>query len=168
MGMQTSETLDRDIPLSERLAAAIRTGNYEGIEQVSAYAACISPLLKALGWRAYQRELLEALPHFAFELDLIDLRNLLVTLGYESDERYTSIRHISEDLLPCLYVGEQGEVLVVIEREGDQISYFDANKREYLTRKVDSKRGHVYLFTDMHPTHAVPTEEQISEEWFSR
>ena len=45
------------------------------------------PILSELGWRSYKRELIEAIPHFANHLDLVDLRNMLVTLGYESDEK---------------------------------------------------------------------------------
>ncbi len=78
---------EKRLPLSERLANAIRNSAFNKAAEISPYAACIMPILSELGWRSYKRELIEAIPHFANHLDLVDLRNMLVTLGYESDEK---------------------------------------------------------------------------------
>ena len=37
-------------PLSERVADAIRRGDLEDIAETSPHAACLMPLLNALGW----------------------------------------------------------------------------------------------------------------------
>jgi ATP-binding cassette subfamily C protein/ATP-binding cassette subfamily C protein LapB len=50
----------------------------------STYAACLAPLLKALGWRGESRHLIEAMPHCATDLDLVDLRNIVANLGFRS------------------------------------------------------------------------------------
>ena len=124
-----------ELPVSEKLGNAIRAGRLDEIESISPYAACIVPLLNALGWRTYQRELIEALPHFVDQIDLIDLRNLLVTLGYESDESSVSIEKLNDDLLPALFVGEQGEVWVLLDKSEDKILVFDGVSKTSYEKK---------------------------------
>ncbi len=155
-----------ELPVSEKLGNAIRAGRLDEIEEISPFAACIVPLLNALGWRTYQRELIEALPHYVDQIDLVDLRNLLVTLGYESDESNTSIDKLSDDLLPALFVGEQGEVWVLLEKTADKVFLFDAVKKDSRELSIEHYKGKVYLFTDTRPTHALPVSNQNAESWF--
>jgi ATP-binding cassette subfamily C protein LapB len=89
---------------SERIAAALRNSTAEGFDASSPYAACLLPLLEALGWRHYTRELIEALPHFAKRIELVDLRNILVTLGYQCAPIKTRIETIKPELYPCLFL----------------------------------------------------------------
>ena len=97
-------------PLSGQIADAIRRDDLEGIAKASPYAACLMPLLNALGWRTYANDLIEALAHFADHFDLTDLRNVLVTLGYESDVVAVSAGDVAEDLMPCLFLSSHGEI----------------------------------------------------------
>ena len=166
--MSLTNTLfpDRELPVSERLCDAIREGRLEDMEKISPYAACIIPLLNALGWSSYQRELIEAMPHYVDHLDLVDLRNMLVTLGYESDQQYTSLDKVNVDLFPALYVSDKEEVWIVIEKNEDCFLVYDANLRETVEKKIQPYKGHVCLFTDMHPTHALPLNNTSVENWF--
>lgn len=157
---------EKDLPISEKLCNAIREGRIEDMEDVSPYAACIIPLLDALGWGSYQRELIEAMPHYVNHLDIVDLRNMLVTLGYESDESRTSLDKVNKDLLPALFVGDAGEVWVVIERSENNFLVFDSVARETAEKEIKSYKGKVCLFTDMHPTHALPLNNRAQENWF--
>ncbi|MEW8205505.1 MAG: hypothetical protein AB2746_05220, partial [Candidatus Thiodiazotropha taylori] len=59
--------------LSEILADALRHNRLDDIHLDSPFAASLMPLLKALGWHHYARELIEALPHFTDTIDLVDL-----------------------------------------------------------------------------------------------
>lgn len=155
-----------ELPVSEKLGNAIREGRLDDIENISPYAACIVPLLNALGWRTYQRELIEALPHFVDQIDLVDLRNLLVTLGYESDESSVSIENLNSDLLPALFVGEQGDVWVLLEKTDKQVFLFDGISKTSYEKKIEKCKGVVYLFTDVRPTHALPMNGQSKDNWF--
>ena len=155
-----------ELPVSEQLGDAIRSGQLDEIENISPYAACIIPLLNALGWRAYQRELIEALPHFVDHIDLTDLRNLLVTLGYESDESSTSLEQLNNDLLPALFIGNKGEVWVVLEKTENKFLLFDGNTKTSYEKSVSDCKGDVYVFTDMRPTHALPASNQRIDNWF--
>jgi ATP-binding cassette subfamily C protein/ATP-binding cassette subfamily C protein LapB len=157
---------EKDLPVSEQLCNAIREGRIEDMDAISPYAACIIPLLNALGWNSYQRELIEAMPHYVDHLDLVDLRNLLVTLGYESDEAKVSLDKVNKDLFPALFVGDEGEVWIIIERTEDRFFVFDGNNATTSEKEIMSYKGKVCLFTDTRPTHALPLNNESSENWF--
>lgn len=157
---------NKELPISEQLCNAIREGRVDDIEAISPYAACLIPLLNALGWSSYQRELIEAMPHYVDHLDLIDLRNMLVTLGYESDEQKTSLDEVSDDLFPALFVSDDNDVWVVIEKNDNSFLVFDGNTRETYEKEIGAYKGRVCLFTDMHPTHALPLNNTSTEDWF--
>lgn len=152
-------------PASEKLGKAIRDGNMEDIENISPYAACIIPLLNALGWHSYRRELIESLPHFVDHIDLTDLRNLLVTLGYESDEKSTLLDKLSDDFMPALFVGKNKEIWIVLAKQGDNALIFDGNSKDSYEKNIKGIKGKVYLFTDMQVTHASPASA-TSDSWF--
>ena len=157
---------DHELPLSEQLCDAIREGRVEDLEYISPYAACIIPLLSALGWRSYQRELIEALPHYVDHLDLTDLKNLLVTLGYESDQERVSLDKVSADMLPALFISDQNEIWVVQEKNDDHFLVFDADIKDTVEKKIEAYSGEICFFTDTHPTHALPLMNQNPENWF--
>ena len=159
---------DEHLPISERLANAIRNQSYFKIADLSPYAACIMPILSELGWRSYKRELIESIPHFSNHIDLVDLRNMLVTLGYESDEKVTSVEKICTTLLPCLFESDAGGIYVITEINKDGVTYFDAYKNDYSTSDILKEKGTAYFFTDMHPTHAMTGLEQTSDQWFTQ
>ena len=151
-------------PLSEKIAEAIRNDKSDQLARLSPYAACLNPLLTALGFRATRRDVLECLPHFASHLDLIDLRNMLVHLGYESDPLETELKKINPDLLPCLYVSAKKEVFVITERNGKEFLYYDAQKDQTLTGKLPARNGTAYVFTNTSNGHAVAN--QTNPNWF--
>ncbi len=151
-------------PLSEQIADAFREEKYDKVASLSPYAACLIPLLQALGFRATCRDVLESMPHFASRLDLIDLRNMLVNLGFESDALDTDLRDVNVDLLPCLFVSANGSVYVITDRKGKEFCYYDAQKNKELTGKLRIKNGTAYVFTDSNSTHAVAQGANIN--WF--
>ena len=159
---------DESLPLSERLSNAIRNQSFIKIADLSPYAACIMPILSELGWRSYKRELIESIPHFSNHIDLVDLRNMLVTLGYESDEKNTSVEKICTTLLPCLFESKSGGIYVITEINEKTVTFFDARKNDYSTGDILKEKGTAYFFTDMHPTHAMTGLEQTSDQWFTQ
>ena len=115
---------------SDRIVDSLRNGDIEEFSKTSAFAACLFPILEAFGKAGITRQLLEAVPHFARQLDLIDLRNILVNLGYESDPVPAVVGDVGVELYPVLFVGSDEEVMVLTDRRGDSISYFDAGTRQ--------------------------------------
>lgn len=155
-------------PFADRIVESLREGELDEFAGMSVYAACLFPILESLGRQGINRELLEAMPHFAEQLDLVDLRNILVNLGYESDPRDTRLDTLPAELYPALFESAQGDVWVLSERTGNSISYYDARSREYKVAHVDALQiaGRAYLFTDKHPTHGVKQSDAAAGAWF--
>ncbi len=151
--------------ISEKIANALRNNKLDEIEGISPCVACMFPLLQALGWKNIVRELIEALPHFANDLDIVDLRNILVEIGYESSPMAVNMGQVRMELYPCLFVNDKGEVFVLLSRQDDRIEYFDGQQRKTLKARADALdwAGTAYLFTDKQ--HDL-SQKNAQEDWF--
>ena len=152
--------------LSEKFAQSLRQDKIEDIAQLSPYAACLLPLLDNLGWSSFSRELIEALPHFSDDFDIVELRNVLIRLGYGSETITTCADSVSSELYPCLFVSLQGEVRVLLERTGRQVRYFDAQSGFTVTGDISSEKGTAYVFTDTRSGHEVTALDSGQGNWF--
>lgn len=154
---------------SERFAEALRSKRLDSFSDESPYAASLFPLLKALGWKNIDRELMEALPHFAKDIDLVDMRNMLVSLGYESTPLKTKANLIKSELYPCLFVADDETVLILQENSDGEISYFDAQQeRETILKSAELDiKGVAYLFTHAAPEASVNQVQKSEDEWFT-
>lgn len=153
------------MPFSERFSEAIRNNTQDDFRDDSPYATCIIPLLKELGWHNYSRELIEALPHFSDSLDLVDLRNILITIGYDSTPKKTRLYDIKPELYPCLFITDDEEVRVLLSREDYNVRSFNAQTEQYEVIKPTNIRGTAFLFTDTHPSHGM-TMNDAGDSWF--
>ncbi|MEW5009278.1 MAG: peptidase domain-containing ABC transporter [Cycloclasticus sp.] len=135
---------------SESFSKALRDNQLDSFSAGSPYAASIYPLLKALGWKNIRRELIEALPHFADSIDLVDVRNILANMSYDSAPMKVSVQNLKAELYPALYIAADGRVLVLIERDGDELEYFDCDEQQAYSVKASAlpQKGTAYLFTD--------------------
>jgi ATP-binding cassette subfamily C protein/ATP-binding cassette subfamily C protein LapB len=113
----------------------------------SPHAAALIPMLRALNWRGDIRDVAEALPHFSNTLDLVDLRNVLVALGYESEPRAQTIDEIDPRLCPCLYVTEDDQPLVVLQPTDETIEIIEDGHRKSIPRGENNGKGVSYYFT---------------------
>ncbi|NOQ78197.1 MAG: ATP-binding cassette domain-containing protein [Gammaproteobacteria bacterium] len=154
--------------ISQAISNALRHDKIDELQFDSPYAACIFPLLEALGWHNNARDLVEALPHFVEQLDLVDLRNILISLGFESQSCSKRLKKIKPELYPCLYETKQGDLLVLIDKNKDEYVYYDAVEGEKKTGQLPNLKGTAYFFTDTNPTHGISSKENKSEAWFSR
>lgn len=100
---------DRQPPAPPELGAALA-----GLRGASAFAHCLVPLLTALGWTGDARTVAEALPHFAEDLDLVGLRNVMANLGYRSEALRVRGGRLDQRLLPCLYIPDGGSPMVLL------------------------------------------------------
>ena len=158
----------RKPPLTERLAQALRAGDTEAFAAESPAAACLFPLLNAFGWRGFDRSLLEALPHFADSFDIVDLRNLLVTLGYESQAQPVKAASLNDQLLPCLLEKRDGRLYVLLKPTDGGVRAFDAQKRVERELPTEELIGMAFVMTDTHPTHGVGSAESTEQDWSKR
>ena len=169
MGTPGSLTLVPAMPelSSERLAEALRGDDLEAFKSVSPFAACLVPLLRALGWQHFSRELIEALPHFCERLELVDVRNILVTLGYETEAHAVHLDQIREELFPCLYIRGDRDIRVLLRREGDRIEYYDASGNMTRLEKPAHIMGMAYLLTDLKSVNNAAAADPSGAAWFS-
>lgn len=121
-----------------------------GFSAASDLAACLLPLLKSLGWKGDPRHVAESLPHFANDLDLTGLRNVMATLNFSSRPERLDLEIIDSRLLPCLFLPDESHALVVkkIDEEGEA-EVFDS--AQGLTVKLDTSgiKGTAYFFTNL-------------------
>lgn len=152
---------------AERLVTALRDEDLGGFRAVSPVAACLMPLLEALHWHGVPRDVAEALPHFADTLDLVDLRNVLVALGYESEARKTSLSRLDSRLLPCLWIGPDGSIFVLVgENEGGFLA-FNGQTQHYVTLPTSTQRGMAYCLTEIDASRDDVSEVNEAN-WFGK
>ncbi|MBK5912254.1 hypothetical protein CCR85_12215 [Rhodothalassium salexigens] len=113
------------------LAASLREGQIGAFKAESDVAACLMPLLQALNWRGTSRRIVEAMPHFANDLTLADLRNTLAELGYRTVARpLRQAGAIDPRVLPAFLMTEDGRPYVLYSRRADGgFDVFDGRAR---------------------------------------
>ena len=135
-----------------------------GFSAASDLAACLLPLLKSLGWKGDPRHVAESLPHFANDLDLTGLRNVMATLNYSSRPEKLTMEAIDSRLLPCLFLPEGNPAMVVKAINDDgEAEVFDAG--EGATRILDIReyKGTAYFFTN----HSGDSAAAKPASWFA-
>jgi ATP-binding cassette subfamily C protein/ATP-binding cassette subfamily C protein LapB len=150
----------------EPLAAAIRSRRIADLRAASPLSACLLPLLTALAWRGDDRDLAEALPHVADALDLVDLRNTLVVLGFDSRQVPSRLKRLDPRLMPCLFLPHDGGALVVLRREGRAIEVYDGETNQLVRLLADGTAGRAVLFTPQARTGARETRNSGAATWF--
>jgi len=136
---------------AEPLVEALRHGRIGDFQALSPFAACLMPLLSALGWRGDPRHVVEALPHFAPYLDLDGLRNVLAELSFVSRPEAKKIADVDARLMPCLHVDTSGTPRVLLERVEGKVRVFDghlAGERLIRGREI---AGTAYLIEIVEP-----------------
>ncbi len=140
-----SEPSEQDVLSDDQ----ITSGKLGGFKAATDLAACLLPLLGALGWRGSPRHVAEALPHFADTLDLTGLLNVLANLGYSSRSTRLALRDVDPRLLPCLYVPDRGLAMVLLQRDGRAIRAFDARTDAEVDIARPRGRGRIYVFSPL-------------------
>jgi ATP-binding cassette subfamily C protein/ATP-binding cassette subfamily C protein LapB len=128
------------------LAEALREDQIGTFEQASDFAACLMPLLTALGWVRDADTLLRALPHVAERIDLIDFRNIMAELGYVSERTKGSATNIDPRLVPALFVADDGTPLVILSHEGKEVVAYDSRDRTIARFRAKHLQGYFYIF----------------------
>ena len=79
----------------------------------------VAPLLREIGWLGEIRDVIEALPYYADELDITGLTSAIARLGFEVIERNGELDAIDDRGYPCLVLPEDGSALVLLEKTAD-------------------------------------------------
>jgi ATP-binding cassette subfamily C protein LapB len=123
-----------------------------GFSAASDLAACLLPLLKALGWKGDPRNVAEALPHFANDLDLTGLRNVMANLNFSSRPVRVDLADIDSRLLPCLFLPDNGAALVLKAMNDGQVEAFDSAQGAVVTIDDPDIKGTAYFFSQISDT----------------
>lgn len=118
-----------------------------GFSAASDLAACLLPLLKALGWKGDPRHVAESLPHFANDLDLTGLRNVMAQLNYSSRPLRVSLDEIDSRLVPCLFLPDNQPALVIRAKDAAGIEVYDSAKDQVHQLENRQLKGTAYFFT---------------------
>ena len=148
-----------------QLGSIVTSGELGGFRAVSDIAACLMPLLSALGWHGQNRQLAEALPHFADSLDIQDLRQVLGNLKYESDEVRLALGEIDPRLAPCLFVPDQGAAFVVLGLEQAEVTIFNSQTLTIDSLDPHGIRGTAYFFKRLEEP-APTVARSTNDAWF--
>jgi ATP-binding cassette, subfamily C, bacterial LapB len=115
------------------------------------YLNCVKPLLDALGWKGNSRRIFEVVPHLQEMLELNDLRNMMVNLGYVSRKIKTRLGQITPSNLPCLFVSlDEKNIYVIHKILEDALVITDC--RDGTRQKIPlpwQDHGHIYTFHEL-------------------
>jgi ATP-binding cassette, subfamily C, bacterial LapB len=148
---------------SEPLVEALRRDGIGDFRALSPFAACLTPLLSALDFRGSRRRLLESLPHFANDLDLVDLRSVLSELGFPTTPLRVRLDELDPRLAPCLFVSGNDEPLVVIEPRGTRALVVPPDRDEPVEIDVGRLVGTAYIVERATKLEAPPEDQPFSE-----
>jgi ATP-binding cassette subfamily C protein LapB len=162
----TAVALTERIP--ETLSAALREGRLGAFRATSAVAACLVPLLEALRWRGHPRDVVEALPHVADDLDLVGLRNTLANLGYATKPLRIPLDRIDPRLMPCVFVPDDGAAMVLLgpaDNASGALRVFDAAMRGERRLPLERLGGTAFVVVRREPDQSGAAEPQPTR-WF--
>lgn len=120
--------------LDEAVAGAFR--------QPNDLSRIVAPLLREIGWRGEIRDVIEALPYYAEELDITGLSSGIARLGFKVIDRQINPASIDLRGYPCLVLpdGEDAMLLLGVDVDGSTISRSISN-REQVTRLPEHGRA---------------------------
>lgn len=116
------------------------------LKTVTDLSACVIPLLEALNWRGDIRHVAESIPHFIDALDITSFRNILAQLHYESRPLRMSLKSIDPRNMPCLFLPDHGEAMVLLGLDKDGIRVFDGGRAQYTVIPPNRMKGTAYFF----------------------
>ena len=155
-----SETATPESAIPETLADSLRSTDSQRLQSSSSFGACLLPLLSSLGWLGDRTELVEALPHFAERLDLIDFRNTLAELGYQSHRHSGRMSRIDPRLLPCLFLVRGRAPILVHSKSADGYIVFDSEAQGVRRTDGEALTGYYYTFERIKESEAVQPDSR--------
>lgn len=156
------------IAKADQFEHALNTGEIGSFKATSSFAACMLPLLQALGWRGQTRYLFEALPHFADTLTLTEFRNTLAHLHYKTDPvENVDLNTVDDRLFPCLFTNDAGKPYVLLSKDDDGIRVFDSELKSEVYLDESELTGNAYFLSTKHAsqTNKEATDQAPPDNW---
>lgn len=157
------------IAKADQFDHALNTGEIGSFKASSSFAACMLPLLQALGWRGQTRYLFEALPHFADTLTLTEFRNTLAKLHYKTDPvEDVDLNLVDGRLFPCLYTNDAGKPYILLSKNDEGIKVFDSELKSEVYLDESEMTGDAYFLSTKHASQTnKATDDTPSDNWIA-
>lgn len=124
-----------------------------------AFLACLLPLLEALEWRGDPRDVAEALPHAAPQIELGQTLNTLARLGFPGKRVRFSRGGLDPRILPGLLVQPDGRPVIVLPGAGHgQLKLVTAGRHEPVDIAAEQVRGQLYCFKPLEKQPVEPSD----------
>lgn len=155
------------IAKADQFDHALHTGEIGSFKATSSFAACMLPLLQALGWRGQTRFLFEALPHFADSLTLTEFRNTLANLHFKTERvENVDLSFVDDRLFPCLYTNTAEKPYILLSKDENGIKVFDSELKSEIYLDETEMTGTAYFLSSKHSSQTnKDTDEAPSENW---
>lgn len=102
----------------EKLQTGLAEGQFGGLPQSNDAAYALLQILKNLGWRPSVEEFARAMPHFPDEFGVVELREIVSRLGFDSTRRKVKYEQISDSNLPALCVKDDKIYVLTKDSQG--------------------------------------------------
>lgn len=126
---------------------------------------CLEPLLKALNWTGKKQHLIEALPHYANVINLIDFIKIMETLRYSTKSLKIPLKKLDGRLAPCFYVTNAGEYWVILKKNKNEVVVFTSSDQQQKTLFNPKTKGKAYFFS-YNPVDEISGAGK--EDWFRK
>ncbi len=120
----------------------------------SPFAACVAPLLTALGWNGETHQVCESLPHYPDQIDRVDFINTMANLNYRIQTTTINLKSIDKRLAPCLVVSREGTAkehpYIIFTASDKMLHAFDARTLQCIPiRQVPQQNATLYTFKEL-------------------
>ncbi len=79
----------------------------------------VAPVLREIGWMGDIRDVIEALPYYADELDITGFTSAIARLGFHIIERHGDLDAIDDRGYPCLALPDQSPARLLVDKTSD-------------------------------------------------
>jgi len=149
---------------SAKSSELIENGALASLKVQTDLSSCMMCLLEKMHWRGQARHIAEALPHFVDEMDITSLRNVMATLHFESRPVELFMAEIDPRLMPCLFVPEDRDAVVLLGLDNNGIKLFDGGSGQEIVFDPKKIKGTAYFFNAIDIDEILPSRHKTG--WF--
>lgn len=135
-------------------------------EEESDLSLCLLPLLKAHEWQGQPRQLADAMPHMAKNMDITVLCSIMANLELFPKHLDGHLASLDSRLMPCLFMPPNKPALVVLKQmPNGNLWVFDSELRAETEIRPSTEVGEICLFqkTDDRRRSRRPESSWINE-----
>lgn len=157
---------DRQIAFTS-LREDVSTGKYGGVPLTGDAPAALISILDQIGWTCSAERFARSVPHFPSRFSVIELRESLALLGYETGTRQLSMNEVTSQLLPALILVGDSISLLSIDDHG-KISAHDPETGAVRAVKQRKEYEIISVYAHKSPSKSSPSREPWLKQTFRR